>query len=56
MSYRLKIAHNFVLAELAGDPGAGKVRDWRHKLQRAFLSKSVPKDEVRGASSGREAC
>lgn len=31
---------------LANDPEASKVRDWRHKLQRAFLSKSVPAAEV----------
>ncbi|PSS38004.1 hypothetical protein PHLCEN_2v144 [Hermanssonia centrifuga] len=30
---------------LAADPEANKVRDWRHKLQKAFLSKSLPKDE-----------
>ncbi|KAI5455253.1 hypothetical protein NCC49_000069 [Naganishia albida] len=30
---------------LANDPEATKVRDWRHKLQRAFLSKSVPSAE-----------
>ncbi|KAL7418503.1 hypothetical protein Q5752_006961 [Cryptotrichosporon argae] len=28
--------------ELANDPEAAKVKDWRHKLQRAFLGKSVP--------------
>jgi hypothetical protein len=27
---------------LSTDPEAGKVRDWRHKLQKAFLSKTVP--------------
>ncbi|PCH35978.1 hypothetical protein WOLCODRAFT_28250 [Wolfiporia cocos MD-104 SS10] len=33
-------------AALAGDPEAQKVRDWRHKLQKAFLNnKAVPKDE-----------
>ncbi|KZT10579.1 uncharacterized protein LAESUDRAFT_338768 [Laetiporus sulphureus 93-53] len=33
-------------AALANDPEAQKVRDWRHKLQKAFLnSKSLPKDE-----------
>ncbi|GJE92844.1 hypothetical protein PsYK624_090020 [Phanerochaete sordida] len=30
---------------LAKDPEAVKVRDWRHKLQKAFLSKAVPKEE-----------
>ncbi|KAI0929805.1 hypothetical protein AcV5_006673 [Taiwanofungus camphoratus] len=31
---------------LASDPEASKVRDWRHKLQKAFLnSKALPKDE-----------
>ncbi|EKM54777.1 uncharacterized protein PHACADRAFT_258859 [Phanerochaete carnosa HHB-10118-sp] len=30
---------------LAKDPEAVKVRDWRHKLQKAFLSKSAPKEE-----------
>ncbi|KAI0798604.1 hypothetical protein BC629DRAFT_1501194 [Irpex lacteus] len=32
-------------AALANDPEATKVRDWRHKLQKAFLGKAVPKDE-----------
>ncbi|KAI0074405.1 hypothetical protein K474DRAFT_1601468 [Panus rudis PR-1116 ss-1] len=27
------------------DPEAEKVKSWRHKLQKAFLSKGVPKDE-----------
>jgi hypothetical protein len=27
---------------LASDPEAIKVKDWRHKLQRAFLIKGVP--------------
>ena len=49
MPRRLKFADNIFLAELAGDPGAAKVRDWRHKLQRAFLSKAVPKDDVSSA-------
>lgn len=36
------------LAALSNDPEAAKVREWRHKLQKAFLNqKSVPKDEVR---------
>lgn len=30
------------LSALASDPEAAKVRDWRHKLQKAFLSKTVP--------------
>ena len=38
------------IAALSGDPEATKVRDWRHKLQKAFLGKQVPKDEVRGTS------
>jgi hypothetical protein len=29
------------------DPEAVKVRDWRHKLQKSFLShKTLPKEEV----------
>lgn len=31
---------------MSSDPEAVRVRDWRHKLQRAFLSKSVPSAEV----------
>ncbi|KAJ9107325.1 hypothetical protein QFC21_000775 [Naganishia friedmannii] len=30
---------------MSSDPEAVRVRDWRHKLQRAFLSKSVPSSE-----------
>ncbi|KAI0694270.1 hypothetical protein BC835DRAFT_1350247 [Cytidiella melzeri] len=30
---------------LANDPEATKVRDWRHRLQKAFLGKVLPKDE-----------
>lgn len=30
---------------MSSDPEAVRVRDWRHKLQRAFLSKSVPSAE-----------
>ncbi|KAI0338275.1 hypothetical protein BDW22DRAFT_805853 [Trametopsis cervina] len=30
---------------LSNDPEATKVRDWRHKLQKAFLGKIAPKDE-----------
>ncbi|KAJ9097551.1 hypothetical protein QFC19_006725 [Naganishia cerealis] len=30
---------------MSKDPEAVRVRDWRHKLQRAFLSKSVPSAE-----------
>lgn len=32
--------------ELENDPEANKVKDMRHKLQRAFLSKTGPKPEV----------
>lgn len=32
---------------LANNPDAVKVKEWRHKLQRAFLSRTVPKAEVR---------
>lgn len=35
------------IAALANDSEAVKVRDWRHKLQKAFLSKSTPKEDVR---------
>lgn len=36
-------------AKLESDPEALKVREWRHKLQKTFLSsnKSLPKEEVR---------
>ncbi|CDO75693.1 hypothetical protein BN946_scf184585.g6 [Trametes cinnabarina] len=30
---------------LAQDPEALKVREWRHKLQKAFLNKALPKEE-----------
>lgn len=33
------------LDHLANDPEAKKVKDWRHKLQKAFLSKSLPSAE-----------
>ena len=36
----------FHFAALAKDPEAQKVKDWRHKLQKAFLGKVIPKDEV----------
>lgn len=48
----IRISDNFLslcrtTAALSGDPEAQKVRDWRHKLQKAFLNpKAVPKDEV----------
>ena len=35
-----------LLTELAKDPEAVKVREWRHRLQKAFLSKNIPKEEV----------
>jgi hypothetical protein len=31
---------------LASDPDCVKVKDWRHKLQRAFLGKSLPSTEA----------
>lgn len=34
----VKIRHD-LLDPLANDEGAKKVKDWRHSLQRAFLSK-----------------
>ena len=35
------------------DPEAVKVRDWRHKLQKSFLSnKSIPKEEVTSTPNG----
>lgn len=36
-------------ARLESDPEALKVREWRHKLQKTFLSsnKALPKEEVR---------
>lgn len=43
---REKDGEDEVDAALSGDPEAQKVRDWRHKLQKAFLNpKAVPKDE-----------
>lgn len=37
---------------MSNDPEAAKVREWRHKLQKAFLNqKATPKDEVRIYSS-----
>lgn len=37
---------------LAGDAEAQRVKDWRHKLQRAFLGKGLPEADVSLASSG----
>lgn len=34
-------------AAMANDPEATKVKEWRHKLQRAFLTKTSPAAEVR---------
>ncbi len=31
---------------LANDPEAKRIKEWRHKLQRAFLSKTLPTAEV----------
>jgi hypothetical protein len=31
---------------LASDPECVKVKDWRHKLQRAFLGKGLPTTDV----------
>jgi hypothetical protein len=41
------------VAKLESDPEALKVREWRHKLQKTFLSsnKSLPKEEVRRFAS-----
>ena len=39
------------MTDLENDEDAKRVRDWRHKFQRAFLGKIVPKDEVRNALS-----
>lgn len=35
---------------LSSDPECVKVKDWRHKLQRAFLGKAPPTADVSGAS------
>lgn len=43
----LTVSHPYLSAALADDPEAQKVREWRHKLQKAFLNKQLPKDEVR---------
>lgn len=40
----------YAIDHLAINSDAVKVKEWRHKLQRAFLSKSIPKEEVRRAS------
>ncbi|KAH9949033.1 hypothetical protein B0H21DRAFT_165654 [Amylocystis lapponica] len=43
---RDKEAEDEADAAMANDPEASKVRDWRHKLQKAFLNNKVtPKDE-----------
>jgi len=34
------------LDPLASDPECARVKDWRHKLQRAFLGRSLPSDDV----------
>lgn len=42
------VTHVWFATALNNDPEATKVREWRHKLQKAFLnSKAVPKEEVR---------
>ena len=42
----------FSSAKHATDPQADQVRDWRHRLQKVFLSnKALPKYEVRSSSS-----
>ena len=38
--------HITSLDEAESDPDALKVKDWRHKLQRAFLGKTTPKEDV----------
>jgi hypothetical protein len=40
-------------AAMANDPEAAKVKEWRHKLQRAFLTKTAPAAEVRFVISTR---
>jgi hypothetical protein len=41
-------ATNSTPAAVANDPEAKKVREWRHQLQKTFLSgKAQPKEEVR---------
>lgn len=43
------MSHPFTLmlkGEFARDPEALKVKEWRHKLQRAFLGKTIPTEEV----------
>jgi hypothetical protein len=37
---------SFPADPLANDPEAKKVKDWRHKLQRGFLGKSTPTEDV----------
>jgi hypothetical protein len=37
-------------AKFSGDPQADQVREWRHRLQKVFLSnKTLPKSEVRSS-------
>ncbi|KAI5121573.1 hypothetical protein M0805_000753 [Coniferiporia weirii] len=37
--------------EMENDPEANKVKDMRHRLQRAFLGKTLPKDELKDVPS-----
>lgn len=41
------INYSCLTANIGVDPEAMKVRDWRHKLQKTFLSHNrIPKEEV----------
>lgn len=44
----------FPIDPLASDPECVKVKDWRHKLQRAFLGKGLPTEAVSGVAGGTD--
>ncbi|KAG6829570.1 hypothetical protein H0H92_004119 [Tricholoma furcatifolium] len=46
MSISFRVVDSSPAAKLANDPDALKVRDWRHKLQKAFLSSKSTPDEA----------
>lgn len=39
-------------ADLENDPEAQKVKEWRHKLQRGFLGKGPPREDVNQRMDG----
>lgn len=47
LTFLISPDHYFSTANLEADPEARKVREWRHRLQKALLgSKGAPSDEV----------